>query len=78
MREIPKDVYISVWVDGEDLAEFGEGGAIMWIYCVKKTVFNLESLKKGGGCDVLEIILMFCFPSLCSGWNVIIWCEVSF
>lgn len=29
MREIPKDVYFSVWVDGEDLAEFGEGGAIM-------------------------------------------------
>lgn len=47
MREISKDVYFTVWVDGEDLAEFGAGGAIIWIYCVKKkTVLNLESLKK--------------------------------
>lgn len=77
MREIPKDVYFSVWVGGEDLAESGEGGAILWIYCMKK-MLNLESLKKGEGCDILEIILIFCFLSLCSGWNAIIWCKVSF
>lgn len=39
----------------------------MNILCGKKTVLNLESLKKGGGCDILEIILIFCFPSLSSG-----------
>lgn len=29
MREIPKDVYFGVRVDGEDLAESGEGGTII-------------------------------------------------
>lgn len=46
MREIPNDVYFTVWVDGEDLAEFGAGGAIIWIYCVKKNCVEFRKSQK--------------------------------